>query len=368
MKIKRFYAMFMAAAVAVCAFGCGSTAANQSAPEDGTKEAAAETEVTTQAPAQEAAAGSTEETAASENPARKYVGAYKEEGSENFYLLIEVTDNVDGVAITAAQMDPEKPYVQWAMSGKIDDSLRISYTDGIKSELQVTEEQGIEENVVYSDGTGFVQIGADGSVTWQDDKEGIANDIRFILDEELTKEVRARMEEQESLQNPVMNWVGRYHDAENISRTMTISPAADSANACNVIIDEEGEDNAVTRWTMTGSFDEKEKKITGSDCTLMKGTLDDDGNFVEEETVYSDGTGTITFDNSGDKITAVWHSDQSDEEDAVFEFDYNYSEYTSDGSTQEIEDDYTNPEDEYVEEELTVDDNLDDVIYEGEDD
>ena len=228
MKINRFYAAFMAAAVAVSAFGCGGASAVEPASEAGT-EAAADTEVTTQAPAEEAAAGKTEEEN-SGNPARKYVGAYKQEDSEFFYLLIEVTDNIDGVVVTAAQMDPEKPYVQWVMNGKIDDSLKIGYTDGIKSEVHYTEEMSIEQSVIYSDGTGYVQIGEDGSVTWQDDKEDIAKGCRFVLDEELSKEVRARMEEQDIFRNPVLNWSGRYHDAENISRSMTITPSSDSTN------------------------------------------------------------------------------------------------------------------------------------------
>ena len=366
MKINRFYAAFMAAAVAVSAFGCGGASAVEPASEAGT-EAATDTEVTTQAPAEEAAAGKTEEEN-SGNPARKYVGAYKQEDSEFFYLLIEVTDNIDGVVVTAAQMDPEKPYVQWVMNGKIDDSLKIGYTDGIKSEVHYTEEMSIEQSVIYSDGTGYVQIGEDGSVTWQDDKEDIAKGCRFVLDEELSKEVRARMEEQDIFRNPVLNWSGRYHDAENISRSMTITPSSDSTNACDIIIDEEGEDSAVSRMTMTGTFDEKELKITYSNCKLAKGRFDDDGNFEEEEIVYEDGTGTITFDNSGDTIKAVWHDDKSDGEDTVFEFDYSYSDYSADGSTGETEDDYSNPEDEYVEEELTADEDLDEVIYEGEDD
>lgn len=371
MKIKRLYATFVAAAVAVSAFGCGSTAASEAAPEAGT-EAPAKTqapEETKEEPAQEAALGSTQETA-SANPAMKYVGAYKMEGEGEFYLLIEVSDDVDGVLLTAAQTDPKKPYMQWAMSGQIDDTLKISYTDGIKSEVVFNQEkQTLEESVIYSDGTGAVQIADDGSVTWQDDKEDIAGGKKFVYDEELSKEVKARMEEQQSSQNPVMNWAGRYFDKENISRTMQINPSGDVKNGCTVIIDEEGEEGAVTRMTMTGIYDEKEKKIVCSDGSLVRGKMDEAGNFAEEETVYTDGTGTITFDDSAEKITAVWHDDKAgDAEDVVFEFNYNYSDGSSDGSTSVTEDDHSNPEDEYVEEELTVDEGLDEVTYEGEDD
>ena len=110
--------------------------------------------------------------------------------------------------------------------------------------------------------------------------------------------------EEEDGQNPVMNFIGPY--------------AADRANA---LVEAEGAADAritiewgssaweLARWEIVGTLDTDTLIVAYAGCTKTIVTYDDAGEVANEETVYEDGTGTVTFHDDG---TFTWHEDQSE--------------------------------------------------------
>ena len=119
-------------------------------------------------------------------------------------------------------------------------------------------------------------------------------------------------EEDPDWQNPVTNFAGEYQ--------------CDRANATVECFDY---DKAwitikwgssaweLTRWIIVGTLDTDTLKITYDACNKANLVYDDNGEIASEETIYEDGTGTITFPEDG---TFIWHEDQSESgEDMIFE-------------------------------------------------
>ena len=362
MKINGIFAAAMAAAVALSAFGCGSTGAA------GTKSDPAPAEGSTgeeTAAADEADTGATTEYS-SQNPVMTYAGAYKEESSEEFYLMLEDLDVIDGVHVTVVRSDPDQPYVYWEINGVIDKDLKIAYKDAIKGEIRLTENGEAEETVIYEDGSGSFQITKEGKVTWQDDKEDAGKNCVFAFDPELTQqEYEAQSND---FQNPVMNWVGPYTDSSTIGRSMLIEALEENTSLCRVTITNEEENGTVTRWTMQGEFDEEQMTIEYKDCRKTKGSVDENGNVTEEETLYENGTGRLKISAENDTIS--WIDDVEDMgSGAVFVFNYDYSGFGDDGATSEAaavtEEDEAAFQEDYYEDEDVGDEDLE---YEGDDD
>ena len=74
---------------------------------------------------------------------------------------------------------------QWTMSGVLDtDTLEVSYSDCTKKIISYDRDseetdQTPEETVEYTDGSGKIIFGEDGTLTWDDSQEHIADDMVF---------------------------------------------------------------------------------------------------------------------------------------------------------------------------------------------
>ena len=71
------------------------------------------------------------------------------------------------------------------------------------------------------------------------------------------------------------------------------------------------------QWDFIGEMDEETGVVNyeyGSKRTVV---YDSDGGITDEERVYEDGTGTITFAPDGSSFT--WHDGMEEREDLVFE-------------------------------------------------
>jgi hypothetical protein len=169
---------------------------------------------------------------------------------------------------------------------------------------------GLAEPAVYT----FVAHPEVGNifVKWTKDGEDYSTEPQITLSLEESTELVAVFEQDPNWQNPVMNVIGDY--------------VCDRANAkvecfgfdqAFITIDWASSASEVTRWILVGKLDTETMTITYDNGTKSNLTFDENGEIKEEETVYIDGTGTITFNEDG---TFTWHEDQSDREaDLIFE-------------------------------------------------
>lgn len=58
-----------------------------------------------------------------------------------------------------------------------------------------------------------------------------------------------------------------------------------------------------TEWTMTGDYDKEANLITYTDCVMKNVTYADANTVEKEDTVYTDGTGTLIFNSTGESFT-----------------------------------------------------------------
>ena len=222
------------------------------------------------------------------------------EGGETYHFThmemqeasIIVTINVDGfgnIAYTEGEetpeVDPEYPF----QSAQINLAEPATYTI-----------------IAWPDaGSRFVK--------WTKDGQDYSTDaqITVLLDE--SAEFIAVFEEDADWQNPVMNFVGEYQCDR--AHAMVESFGNDEAW---VSIDWGGSASEMAHWDIIGRLDTETLTINYSGCTKSIIVYDENGDPVDQETEYEDGTGTIVFNDDG---TFTWHEDQSESDsDMVFEW------------------------------------------------
>ena len=112
--------------------------------------------------------------------------------------------------------------------------------------------------------------------------------------------------------NPISPYVGSYQSGRTNAEVMAFMENEAWITISWAISSEE-----VTTWLIVGSLDPETGTITYSGSSKTNAVYDEEGNIKNEEQVYEDGTGTITFHEDG---TFTWHEDQSETgEDLVFE-------------------------------------------------
>lgn len=344
MKKMRVFAIATAAVMIISTAGCGSTSAATTADTSAEKNVEAASAGTTEAAVEEFVDTS------SRNPVAQYAGAYSCGGDEGYSLLIEATDDVDGVYITIGHLHGED-YTYWEMTGTIKDNV-VTYSDGARYDQSVDDTgEDVEENLVYSDGTGSFEISPDSKITWTDDKENVGEGLEFTWDEELNNSIQ-QMYEDTYFPDSVSNWAGAYADLKNTARTMYIYVEGNSNTSCAIIVNEENSATEQTNWTMSGVYDADNLTITYSDCSKKTVTLDESGNVISENTVYEGGTGSFVIDEENQTI--AWNDDKEDA-GAGSEFGYVIDEEFSEdaGATSEfaIEEEFFDEEETFDEEE-----------------
>ena len=77
-----------------------------------------------------------------------------------------------------------REYALWTMSGEFDPETRqVSFSDCKKMIGTYISQDEVSESEEYSAGTGRIVFSEDG-MSWEDDKEGIANGMLFVLQQE----------------------------------------------------------------------------------------------------------------------------------------------------------------------------------------
>ena len=222
------------------------------------------------------------------------------EGGESYHFLpsemtaatIIVTVNTEGwgniayaIGEEAPEIDPERPY------------------------------QSAQINLAEPDTYTFLAWPQTGSVfvKWTKNGEDFSTEAQITVELSESADFVAVFEEDAGWQNPVMNFVGEYQSG----RAHALVECWDKDEAM-ITIDWGSSAWETARWLIGGKLDLEALSIAYEGCSKSILTFDENGEVKSQETVYEDGTGTITFHDDG---TFTWHEDQSEYgEDLVFEW------------------------------------------------
>ena len=230
-----------------------------------------------------------------QNPVMNWIGKY-------VYGRATATVTCEGTDSARIEIDwrtSNAEHAIWEIVGKLDlDTLTVSYTGAVKKN-QVWDENGlVSEDVIYEDGTGTIRFSEGTSFTWHEDQSEYG-------DEDFTFEwVEIVPPAEEDGQNPVMNFIGEYQCDR--AHAVVECEGTDSAR---IKIDWGGSAWEHAEWVIVGKFDLDTRSIAYSGCTKKNLMCDENGEIAKEEVVYTEGTGTVVFNEDG---TFTWHEDQSE--------------------------------------------------------
>ena len=112
---------------------------------------------------------------------------------------------------------------------------------------------------------------------------------------------------QQNGQNPMMNFIGKYR----CDRAL-IKVECTGAKGAKFTVTWAGSAAESGVWTMSGESEETDAAIVVkyTDCYHNNIEFDENGTVVKDEKVYENGTGTMTFDKTTNKLT--WKDDKED--------------------------------------------------------
>ena len=111
---------------------------------------------------------------------------------------------------------------------------------------------------------------------------------------------------EEDGQNPVMNFVGTY-----VYGRASATVACEGTDSARIEIAWSSSYAERTVWEIVGVLDPETLTVSYSGAVKKNQVFDENG-LVSEETLYTDGTGTIVFREDG---TFTWHEDQAEQDD-----------------------------------------------------
>ena len=112
-----------------------------------------------------------------QNPIMNFIGNY---AADRATLFVE-PDGTENAKISVRWSGSAWSYAEWVIHGTLDpDTLVMQYENCVKTEYTYDENGELaEENVVYEDGTGSFAFHEDGTVTWDDAAEHVADGMVF---------------------------------------------------------------------------------------------------------------------------------------------------------------------------------------------
>lgn len=240
-----------------------------------------------------------EEEEEGQNPVMNWIGKY---AAGRPWAEVECYGK-DSARITIYWSGSAAEHAEWEIIGKLDlDTLTIRYTDAVKKTITYTDEENFTEMVDYEDGTGTIVFDEGLSFTWHEDQSEDGGDLVFTW-------AQALPEEEEDGQNPVMNWIGQYCSPQEERASAVV--ACEGMDSARITISWSGSAWERAEWEIIGKLDPETLTITYTGATKAIVTRDENGNVVNEDVEYTDGTGTIVFDE-GNSFT--WHEDQGERE------------------------------------------------------
>ena len=283
-----------------------------------------------------------------QNPVMNFIGNYQ---SDRCTLLLEA-DGDSGARIKAHRAnDPALAAVatEWELTGDFDEtSMRITYDNAVKKLVSYTETGAISgESVVYQNGSGYIRVNDDGTLTWHDnnDPELASRTFTYLVQTEPaqpeetqpaavpatapaaapaaatsataaatanatttrpaadTKPTAAtkpattsttRATTGDDGQNPVMNFAGTYQSGRC---SLTITP--DGKDGATITATWGNSADCASKWIMHAAFDPDTLRLTYADSTKTTSTYDENGNVVSQTVDYTDGSGRLQLFGDG---------------------------------------------------------------------
>ena len=102
-------------------------------------------------------------------------------------------------------------------------------------------------------------------------------------------------------QNPVMNFVGKYHAGDSVEALVE----AEGANDVRITVTYAGSPWFQNQTVMSGAFDAETLTVSFSNATLTEYTYNSQGDAAEETVSYSDGKGCALFHPEDNTLTIV---------------------------------------------------------------
>ena len=328
MKMKKTICLLLAAAIGVSALAaCGKETADETATQSETAAYVDE---------------------GGQNPVMNFIGNYQ---SDRCTLLLEA-DGDSGARVTAHQAnDPAlaTDATEWELTGDFDEtSMRITYDNAVKKLVSYTEAGAISgESVVYQNGSGYIRVNDDGTLTWHDNNDPELASKTFMY---LAQTEPAQPEETQPTavpaaastaapatvtnaaaaatakatttrpatptkpttttkpattstthtttgddgQNPVMNFAGTYQSGRC---SLTITP--DGKDGATITATWGNSADCASKWIMHAAFDPDTLRLTYADSTKTTSTYDENGNVVSQTVDYTDGSGRLQLFGDG---------------------------------------------------------------------
>ena len=311
---------------------CGSKDEETTAAKEETTAEAAETtaeakEETTAAPTTEAAETTTQEpapettteeetTEASEedgqNPVMNFIGVYAKDRAS---IQVEAQGAEDAL-ITVSWSSSAAEHSEWTMSGHFDwETLTVEYNNCVKKDIVYTDEENFTETVAYENGTGAIVFGENGTLTWRDDQENVADGTVF------------------EFVPPVFGGGEAFLGMWGCGRATIEITYKEETETYNVLVSWSSSAAEKAVWQYVCGFD-GEKLYSDENGTKSILTWDENGDVTTEE-VYSDGSAVFELDAEGN---LTWTDKKENAaEDMIFLYDGEIPAADEDGQSVGME-------------------------------
>lgn len=113
-------------------------------------------------------------------------------------------------------------------------------------------------------------------------------------------------------QNIVMNFIGEYQ----WERAHALVEAEGNDEA-KITIEWGGSATELSRWVITGKLDPETLTVNYTDSVKSEIIYNGNGEIEKEDVIYTDGTGSVVFNDNG---TFTWKDDRSEYGDILFEW------------------------------------------------
>jgi hypothetical protein len=272
-----------------------------------------------------------------QNPVMNFIGQYYGGRAD---VLVEAKGD-DSAQFTITWSESYDTKAVWTMSGVFnEDTTSVAYADGVKKSVTCNSHgEVISEEVIYTDGKGEFTFSYDG-VTWDDQKEHIADNMVFkwgnsvedVLGTEPTEYIPEASESSaattakpsetdkpaetnkpaetekpaqtteaetvEEMKEPAHKTAAEISGTYTCGRATATVDASDPNNVTIKIVWSESADTSAI-WRLSGKYNEDTESILYSGGVKKVLTYADDGEVELEEVDYTDGSGEILFSYDG---------------------------------------------------------------------
>lgn len=234
-----------------------------------------------------------------QNPVMNIIGTYQ---NDRCTMTVEAI-GTNGAKISAYWGDTARDGFQWELTGTFDDTTnRINYADAKKTSVTYTDvDQFTENEVLFDNGKGYIQVNDDYTLTWNDEQDA---DMAFepfeFVPVEVEDDTTADTAEDET--RSLADFAGEYQ-----SGRCGISIIDNGNNEATIEVHWGSSATESTDWKMSGTFDPDTMRINYTGAVKTNSVFAEDGTQTEANEEYNDGYGRIQFFGDG---TLAWQDEK----------------------------------------------------------